>query len=187
VLFDKDGTLIDLHASWVGAGRVLGQRLCATAGRPWELSALLEESGYDPVSGRLDPEGSWASGTTESLVRNWIARLGLEGGEALVTEMLTLMTDEANKGIVPLADLREEFSRVAASGRKVGVATMDLEASARVMVVGDTPHDMHMARQAGAGLVVGVTSGAGSGSLLAGIADCVVSDVSAAVELLFPV
>jgi phosphoglycolate phosphatase len=53
-----------------------------------------------------------------------------------------------------------------------------------VAVVGDTPHDMNMARAAGVGLVVAVTSGAAGVELLQDLADHVIADVSALPGLL---
>ena len=53
-----------------------------------------------------------------------------------------------------------------------------------VMVVGDTPHDMHMARATGAAKAVAVTSGAAGPELLAGLADHVIDDISGLLALL---
>ena len=52
------------------------------------------------------------------------------------------------------------------------------------MVVGDTLRDLHMGRAAGAGLVVGVLSGAGSRELLEPHCDHVIDDVHALESLL---
>lgn len=49
----------------------------------------------------------------------------------------------------------------------------------QVMVVGDTDRDMGMARSAGAGLAVGVLSGAAPRDRLAPICDCILEDVFA--------
>ena len=47
-----------------------------------------------------------------------------------------------------------------------------------VMVVGDTPHDMEMARAAGVACRVGVLSGAGTREALEPIADCVIASIA---------
>ena len=57
--------------------------------------------------------------------------------------------------------------------RQVGIAP------ARAAMIGDTIADMHMARQAGYGWAIGVTSGALSGEVLAEHADLVIPDVNA--------
>jgi phosphoglycolate phosphatase len=47
-----------------------------------------------------------------------------------------------------------------------------------VAVVGDTPHDMHMARAAGAGLAIGVLTGVSPREVLADHADRVIASIS---------
>ena len=51
-------------------------------------------------------------------------------------------------------------------------------AAADVVVVGDTPHDLKMARAAKVGMAVGVLSGASPHSALAELADHVLTDIS---------
>lgn len=222
VLFDKDGTLIDLHASWVASGLLTARRLCALAGQPQRFDAMVRDAGYDAAAARLDPRSLWASGTTEALVRHWFAQLGIGGGEAMVARTVASMTEQAAASAVPLADLSVLFTGLSTRGLRVGVATMDLETGARavlanlgvldavdfvcgcdsgygekpgpgmvlafcracglqpaqVMVVGDTPHDMHMARAAGAGVVVAVTSGASDAAMLGALCTHLIADIS---------
>jgi phosphoglycolate phosphatase len=54
----------------------------------------------------------------------------------------------------------------------------------QVVVVGDTPHDMNMARAAGAGMAVAVTSGAAGAGELAPLADHVIDNITALVSIL---
>ena len=56
------------------------------------------------------------------------------------------------------------------------LARADLQAS-EVMVVGDTPHDMEMARAAGVGCRVAVLTGAGSRAVLEPLADYVIASI----------
>ena len=53
-----------------------------------------------------------------------------------------------------------------------------------IAVVGDTPHDMEMARNAGAGLAIGVLTGSGNVSALAPLAHHVIADLGALAALL---
>lgn len=228
VLFDKDGTLIDLHASWVRAGLATASLMCEQAGTPDRFDDLLIAAGYDPATGSLGAGSAWASGRTRCLVELWAEALGLESGDRLIDDMLEHMTTQAAAHITPLADLSVLFAELRGSGLRLGVATMDLEdathstlarlgvsqaldfvcgcdsghgekpspgmvlafcdacglAPHQVMVVGDTPHDLHMARAAGAGKVVGVTSGASGAELLAPLADHVIANVTGVLDLL---
>ena len=56
--------------------------------------------------------------------------------------------------------------------RQIGVSPAD------ILVVGDTPHDMHMGRSAGAATVIGVLSGAASRESLGSLADVLLPDIS---------
>ena len=53
-----------------------------------------------------------------------------------------------------------------------------------VAVIGDTPHDMHMARAAGAGLAIGVLTGVSPREVLADHADRVLASIAELEELL---
>jgi phosphoglycolate phosphatase len=55
---------------------------------------------------------------------------------------------------------------------------------AEVVMIGDSPHDLNMGRAAGAGMVVGVLSGAHGAADLTPLADHVVTDATALLELL---
>jgi phosphoglycolate phosphatase len=53
-----------------------------------------------------------------------------------------------------------------------------------VAVIGDTPHDMHMARAAGAGLAIGVLTGVSPREVLADHADRVLDSIAELGDLL---
>jgi phosphoglycolate phosphatase len=230
VLFDKDGTLIDFYASWVESGLMAARELCAIAQQPDQFQSLVNGSGYDLDSKRLDPLSHWAAGTTESLVRRWMAELGLDDDEELIARISELMGVEAARRITPLGDIGQVFADLRQQGMTLGVATMDLQANAHlaiqhlgvgdlldfvcgcdsghglkpqagmllafcrscglqpheVMMVGDTPHDMGMARAAEAGVAVAVTTGASSRDDLMQLADHVIDDLGDLAALLNP-
>ncbi len=220
IVFDKDGTLIDIQASWVSAGLEVAGLMCEHAAAPERINELLDSAVFDRARGRLAPESEWAAGTTESLLEGWADLLELD--RRLLPSMLDAMCDHAVRNVTPLADLDRVLDRLAALEMSVGVTTMDTEAAAigcmqrlgvferlhfvcgcdsgyghkpgpgmveafcrardlspqQVIVVGDTPHDMRMGRAAGAGLVIGVTSGVGDRAVLEPLADALADDVS---------
>lgn len=226
IVFDKDGTLIDIQASWVSAGLEVATLMCEHAGSPERVPELLDSAGFDRAQGRLAPDSEWAAGTTESLLEGWAGLLNLR--RSLLPSMLDAMCEHAVRNVTPLADLHHVFDRLEALGLTLGVTTMDTEAAAigcmrrlgvmqrlhfvcgcdsgfghkpgpgmveafcrarsltaqQVVVVGDTPHDMRMGRAAGAGLVIGVTSGVADREVLAPLADAVADDVSEVPSLL---
>ena len=58
-------------------------------------------------------------------------------------------------------------------------AAADRRAARRIAVVGDNPHDLEMARSAGAGAAIGVLSGNSEEAELATLADVVLPSVAA--------
>lgn len=223
VLFDKDGTLLDFHATWVPAYRSAALAVSRDAGRPELADELLAIGGYDRASGRCKPGQVLASGTNLDIARLWGQACGIEDTAALVARLEEIFAREAADRAVPVGDLPALFTQLVGRGLRLGIATMDSEALARatvkgldigaylsfvcgydsgfgvkpgpgmvtafchrlslqpaeVLVAGDTLHDLHMGRAAGAGLVVGVLSGAGSRELFEPHCDHVLDDVMA--------
>lgn len=128
ILFDKDGTLFDFQATWGAWARLLLAELAA--GDPARTRAMAEAMDFDIDSGRFRPGSVVIAGT---------------GRE--VAELLAPFTDtsvdrleqriSAAAGLAPLAPavpLRPLLERLHAAGLKLGVATNDFEAVARVHV-----------------------------------------------------
>jgi phosphoglycolate phosphatase len=223
ILFDKDGTLLDFHATWVPVYRYAAATVSREAGRPELADRLLAIGGYDHGSGRCDPSSPLGSGTNADIARLWARACGNPDTGVLETRLGAIFAAEVAASTVAVGDLASLFARLSARGLRLGVASMDSEALARhavaslaiddhldfvcgydsgfgtkpdpgmveafcarvsmlpseVLVVGDTLHDLHMGRAAGAGLVVGVLSGAGNRELLAPHCDHVLDSVLA--------
>lgn len=221
ILFDKDGTLLDFHRTWMPAYRSAAQMVSREGGRPGLEARLLRIGGYDPERDRCDPGSLFACGTTAELARVWAREAGISDAAALAARLEDVFEREAAARPVPVADLGPLFDRLRLRGLKLGVATMDSESLARttlrllgvaarvdfvcgydsghgekpgpgmaraflahcgleaaqIAVVGDTPHDLHMGRAAGAGLVVAVLSGASEHDTLAPLCDRVIGSV----------
>ncbi len=230
ILFDKDGTLLDFHATWVPAFRRAAEVVSRNAGRPELADRLLAMGGYDHRTGRCKPGLPLASGTNADIARLWAGECGLGDAAQLVTRLEEIFAREAAAHAVPVGDLASLFARLTKRGMHLGIATMDSEAlahaivslfqigsflsfvcgydsgfgekpgpgmvaafcdrlslePAEVMVVGDTLHDLHMGRFAGAGLVVGVLSGTGTRDILECHCDHLVENVLA-LESVIPV
>lgn len=221
ILFDKDGTLLDFHATWMPAYVSAAAAVSRDAGRPGLADRLLEVGGYDHASGRCDPGSPLGSGTNEEVARLWARECDVDDAAPLERRLGEIFAREVTASAVPVGDLGSLFARLTGRGLHLGVATMDSESLAReivamlaigsylsfvcgydsgfgmkpgpgmveafclrlslrpdeVLVVGDTLHDLHMGRAAGAGLVVGVLTGAGSRELLEPHCDHVIDDV----------
>jgi phosphoglycolate phosphatase len=229
ILFDKDGTLLDFHASWMPAYRTAADAVSRAVGRSGLADRLLAIGGYDHESGRCKPGMVLASGTNRDIARLWAKECGLVDATQLLTQLEEIFAADVPARAVPVGDLASLFTRLTTRGLCLGIATMDSEAlaeatvsvlgidayfsficgydsgfgvkpgpgmvsafcdrlclqPAEVLVVGDTLHDLHMGRAAGAGLVVGVLSGTGTRDLFESHCDHILDDVLA-LESLIP-
>lgn len=223
ILFDKDGTLLDFHATWMPAYRVAAEAVSRGAGRPELRDRLLEAGGFDPGSGRCDPGSPLGSGGNADIAGLWAQECGLDDPDRVTRQIEIIFAREVAACAVAVGELPPLLARLRQRGLHLGVATMDSESLAHetlarvavdghlsfvcgydsgygkkpgpgmvnafcevlsvrpeeVLVVGDTLHDMHMGRAAGAGLVVGVLTGAGTREILELHCDHVLEDVFA--------
>jgi phosphoglycolate phosphatase len=107
-----------------------------------------------------------ASSDGEAAIRGTVARFGLDDHVTFVAGW------DSGHGGKPGPGMVEAFCR-----------HLDV-APAEVAVVGDTLHDIGMARAAAAGLAVGVLTGTGSAEMLAAVADRVIPSIVDLADLL---
>lgn len=222
ILFDKDGTLLNLLETWVPAYRAAVAVAADLAGDPAMADRMLRVTGYDPDSETFDPVSLLAGGTTAEICDAWANEAGIVERDGFSQRVHEAIDDYAARYPVPVGEgLDILFERLASKGYALGIATMDSEAVARttadtlglsrwltflagynsghgakptpgmvlgfcaaanltpaeVLVIGDTDRDVNMARNAGAGLAVGVLTGASPADQLERIADRVLDNV----------
>ena len=131
ILFDKDGTLLDFHATWMPAYRHAAEMVSRDAGRPELADRLLAIGGYDHQTGRCTPGLPLASGTNVDIARLWAQECRLDDAVELVTRIEEIFAREAAARAVPIGDLASLFERLIARGLRLGIATMDSESLAR--------------------------------------------------------
>lgn len=218
VLFDKDGTLVDFHRTWMPAYRHAA--LVLAGGSRARAEGMLCAAGYEPSRDRCRADSSLACGSLRDIAFDWARELGHADQDALATRLETLLHETVQ--LHPVTGARHLIERLGRRGLAMGLATMDAQASAHavldllgvralfgfvcgadsglalkpapdmvyafarragldcaaIAVVGDTPHDLRMARAARAGLVVGVLTGASEEGVLAEWADVVLASVA---------
>lgn len=221
VLFDKDGTLIDVTGTWVPAYQQLLAEVFADRDAP-EIEAKFVAAGFDPATGAFRAGSVLAQGTTRDIVDIWWPGLDPAG----IAEKMKLLDidyrDLGVKHLKPLMPLRPILAELRTMHLRLGVATNDTAASAvlhmraldaaelfdvilgadsvvrpkpsgdmvhafadavgikasEVAMVGDNPHDMETAHDAGAGLAIGVLSGNSAQDHLAPLADHVIASIA---------
>ncbi|MEQ8603587.1 MAG: HAD family hydrolase [Marivibrio sp.] len=130
VLFDKDGTLLDYHATWMPANRAVAHAL--SAGDEGLAARLLARGGYDPESGRVRAGSPLAAGDLQDIVDAWATLLPArltQDPDALAARIDALFIRHCVP--TPVTALDALFDALKARGLKLGVATADSEAGAR--------------------------------------------------------
>ncbi len=128
VLFDKDGTLIDVNGTWVPIYRKL---LCEQFGIDVpEAEMLMQCVGYDPATDGFYANSILASGTTRQLVENWwpdLDEAGMQEKLRMIDVDYAPLSKSLLKPLMPLAPLLNELKSMKL---RVGVATNDSHYSA---------------------------------------------------------
>lgn len=129
ILFDKDGTLIDVIATWLPVYREMLAE--AFPGRESHWDSVMQKSGFEPQSNTFKANSMLAAGTTDQLVDLWWP--GLDAGERRrrIERVDDDFKNKSTRYLRSLVPLKELFGELRARGLKLGVATNDNERSAR--------------------------------------------------------
>lgn len=129
VVFDKDGTLIDLDAAW---GPIATGWIDTVADGDGVIAARLDARlGLDRATCRLVPDGVFAAGTLDNVRDATTEVLVLAGWEASVVAAVVesawhgAHASMAHEQAVTLADLPALFGALVDAGLSVGVLTSD--------------------------------------------------------------
>ncbi len=126
VLFDKDGTLFDFHATWGGwARRTLMQLSRGDEHHARILGAVI---GYDFDSRSFKSDSLVVAGTNEEIAQALSEKLPPEEVDTLMSDFATATFDAE---MVEAVALRPLLSELKDRGLKLGVATNDNEGPAR--------------------------------------------------------
>lgn len=134
ILFDKDGTLLDLERTWIPPYRQAAEYLADLAQRPELADRLMVAGGYDPETRQWTTDSVLASGSNDDVVRTWESEIGFdmtwEKQEYIRSQFFLSSVQH-----VPIMDnLDILIHAIESLGVVLGVATMDDEASARAML-----------------------------------------------------
>jgi phosphoglycolate phosphatase len=144
VLFDKDGTLVDLRATWLPRYRSAAAELAARAGGgPALAEALLERLGYDAAADRFAADSPLLWATNDAVADAWAAMPELAGrGIDARAVAGRRFADHDRHPPRPVGDVRALAGALRRAGLLLGVATMDdtanaLDTARRLGIAGD--------------------------------------------------
>ncbi|WP_370158874.1 HAD family hydrolase [Limimaricola soesokkakensis] len=129
LIFDKDGTLFDFHATWGGWSRGLIE--AEAEGDPARIAAIAAALGYDLETGRFAPDSLVIASTTAEIADAMLPHLPGCDRQALIARMNARAAEAPQVPAVPLAPL---FAELAARGVALGLVTNDSEAPARAHI-----------------------------------------------------
>lgn len=135
ILFDKDGTLLDFHETWMPAIRAVALSLAEGNEALAEMLMLL--GGLDGDSGRIMSGSTLAAGDLTDIAALFAPHIEPAAAtdiEALKDRIDQLFID--NMSPVPVCDLAALAASLTGAGYKLGVATSDSEAGARASLAG---------------------------------------------------
>lgn len=140
VIFDKDGTLIDVHVYWTAMIRMRAQLLCSRLGLgPEQGVGLMDSMGVDVGKKRVKPAGPVGiqrRSVVQGAAIGYLNDIGLPGQDGVVEDVFAVVDDTSSKNldecVKPIRGARELVLKLKSFGCKVVMATTDLSRRARL-------------------------------------------------------
>ncbi|TPL91224.1 HAD family hydrolase [Mesorhizobium sp. B2-3-12] len=123
ILFDKDGTLVDFNATWLGVADFMA--MDAADGDRWKADRLLAAAGFDFANRRFKPDSIFASGTNLDVVELWFPRLSNEDQMLAVARFNEITSVQGSAMAVALPDIVDTLALLHKRSYRLGVATND--------------------------------------------------------------
>ncbi|WP_217571820.1 HAD family hydrolase [Mesorhizobium sp. GbtcB19] len=123
ILFDKDGTLVDFNATWLGIADFMA--MDAAEGDRWKADRLLAAAGFDFASKRFKPDSIFASGSNMDVVELWFPRLSNEDQLLAVSRFNEITSVQGSSMAVALPGVIDSLRTLHKRAYRMGVATND--------------------------------------------------------------
>ena len=132
ILFDKDGTLLDFHATWAPIN--IHAAAFAAGGDPILQQRLLAVGGLDAGTERYRAGSLLAAGNAAEIAAAWVAA-GSRHEPLALTQALDRIFKDGVADAVPVIPLGPFFRRLKARGFKLGIASSDSAAAIHATAV----------------------------------------------------
>ena len=134
ILFDKDGTLIELDSMWLPAWEGAAHQVATRAGQPDLADALLRKTGYHRATATFDPNATLLTGTVHDIVNAWETVLDDKAPADLESMILRVFAEASTRDPVPVTDVRALLRSLRRRGYILGAATNDSTRKVQRMV-----------------------------------------------------
>ena len=166
VIFDKDGVILDLQATWLPVARAVAEHtatlISGVGGVMPEVNKedLLRAIGVDDQHGHIDPKGIFATGSFAQMRAKWQAMMppqliDLEHDRAYRDAVQTIVHEQTRQTTEAKGDVVTPLHALYQNGYQLALVTNDSESSARQSL-----HDLGIADLFCA--IVGADSGFGA-------------------------
>jgi phosphoglycolate phosphatase len=133
ILFDKDGTLIEVNGTWIPLYKTM---LAEHYGHSTdEIAELLSRTGYQAETDDIRAGSIMAGGTTREIAAIWWPEISDHERRNRVYHIDNVIGPQAKSFVKPLMDLAPVFDELHHMGLVIGVGTNDSEASGRAHMV----------------------------------------------------
>ncbi len=123
ILFDKDGTLVDFNATWLGVADFMA--MDASEGDRWKADRLRAAAGFDFATRKFKPDSIFASGTNLDVVELWFPRLSEEEQLLAVARFNEITSVQGSVMAVPMPCIVDTLAALRGKSYRLGVATND--------------------------------------------------------------
>jgi phosphoglycolate phosphatase len=133
ILFDKDGTLVDFNATWLGVADFMA--MDASDGDRWKADRLLAAAGFDFANRRFKADSIFAAGTNLDVVELWFPRLSNEDQMLAVARFNEITSVQGSAMAVALPGIVDSLALLHKRSYRLGVATNDSTSGAEKTLV----------------------------------------------------
>ena len=166
IIFDKDGVILDLQATWLPVARAVAAHTVTLIPSIGDVTPeittvdLLHAIGVDDFSGHIDPKGIFATGSFAQMLAKWQAMLppqmiDLDHDEAYRNAVQSIVHEQTRQTTKAKGDVVTPLNALHKAGYHLALVTNDSESSARQSL-----HDLGIADLFC--VIVGADSGFGS-------------------------
>ncbi len=129
ILFDKDGTLVDVNRTWGPAALEVMQQLAPDS--PQNQAALRVAMRYADGAARFADDSPLLAGAPDDYAADWADILGLQDTRAFRDDFAARLALAGERHLSPIGEPAKILAALAARGFCIGLATNHREASSR--------------------------------------------------------